>query len=110
MKRLTPGLAILLAAASAVAIGAQQPARGRPLAIEDYYRLQAVGSPAILPSGRRVALTVSTRIEDDSSTRTETFAVPVDASARPLRVLRKRHCRRVVDGGQPPRVRGRAGG
>ena len=86
MQRVAPGLAMLLATASAVAVGAQQPARGRPLVIEDYYRLQTVGSPAISPSGRWVAFTVSTRIEDDNSTRTETFVVPADASARPLRV------------------------
>ena len=86
MKRVAPWLAMLLATASAVGVGAQQPARGRPLVIEDYYRLQTVGSPAISPSGRWVAFTVSTRIEDDNSTRTETFVVPADASARPLRV------------------------
>jgi dipeptidyl aminopeptidase/acylaminoacyl peptidase len=85
MTRLHLGLAILVAIAPA-AISGQQPARGRPLAIEDYYRLQTVGSPAISPSGRWVVFTVSTRIEDDNTTRTDTFVVPADASARPLRV------------------------
>jgi len=78
-------LAIFLAAASAVALRAQQPAWA-PMVFEDYYRLQAVGSPAISPSGRWVVFAVSTRIEDDNSTRTETFVVPADASARPVRV------------------------
>jgi dipeptidyl aminopeptidase/acylaminoacyl peptidase len=86
MIRLKLGLATLLAAAWAGGVTGQQPARGRPLAIEDYYRLQTIGSPAISPSGRWVVFTVSTRIEDDNSTRTETFVVPADASARPLRV------------------------
>ena len=80
--------AALLAGAAWTAVGtlAQQPARGRPLAIEDYYRLQTVGAPAIAPNGRWVVFTVSTRIEDDNSTRTETLVVPADASARPARV------------------------
>ena len=80
------GLAILMAAVSGVTTGAQQPAPGRPLAIEDYYRIQAVGAPAISPNGRWVAYSVSTRIEDDNSTRTETFLVPSDAAAKPARV------------------------
>ena len=85
--RLKLGIGILVAIApAAVASLAQQPARGRPLAIEDYYRLQTVGSPAISPDGRWVVFSVSTRIEEDNSTRTETLVVPADASARPWRV------------------------
>ena len=66
---------------------AQQPLGGRPLAIEDYYRIQTVGSPAISPNGRWVAFTVATRIEDDNSTRTETFVVAADGSGQPTRVV-----------------------
>jgi dipeptidyl aminopeptidase/acylaminoacyl peptidase len=69
-------------------VAAQQaPPRGRALAIEDYYRVQTVAAPSIAPNGRWVAFTVSTRIEDDNSTRTETFVVPSDASAAPTRVV-----------------------
>jgi dipeptidyl aminopeptidase/acylaminoacyl peptidase len=65
---------------------AQQPPP-RALAIEDYYRIQTVGSPAISPDGKWVTFTVSTRIEDDNSTRSETWVVPSDATAKPHRLL-----------------------
>jgi dipeptidyl aminopeptidase/acylaminoacyl peptidase len=61
--------------------------RGRTLAIEDYYRLQTVGAPEISPDGRWVIFSVSTRIEQDNSTRTEVLIAPADASAAPRRVL-----------------------
>jgi dipeptidyl aminopeptidase/acylaminoacyl peptidase len=81
------GLALGIAAAVSTTGAAQSPARGRALAIEDYYRFQTVASPAISPDGRWVVFTVSTRIEDDNSTRTETFVVRSDASAKPVRVV-----------------------
>ncbi len=66
----------------------QQTARatGRALAIEDYYRIQTVASPAISPDGRWVVFTVATRIEEDNSTRTEVHLAPSDASAKPRRI------------------------
>ncbi len=69
-------------------IGLSQAVRsGRPLAIEDYYRLQTVASPQISPNGSWVVFSVSTRIEDDNSTRTETYVVPADATSAPRRVV-----------------------
>jgi len=65
----------------------QPPTAGRALAIEDYYRIQTIGSPMIAPAGRWVSYTVSTRVEDDNSTRTETWVVPADGSGPPRRVL-----------------------
>ena len=61
--------------------------QGRALMIEDYYRIQAVGSPKMAPGGRWVLFTVATRIEDDNSTRTETWLVPADGSSPPRRLL-----------------------
>src|SRR5215470_7139270 len=58
----------------------------RPLAIEDYYRVLSIGNPQISADGKSVTFTVATRIEDDNSTKTETFRVPTDASARPERI------------------------
>src|SRR5262245_38828106 len=81
------GFAVVLAAAMQPSTAAQSRAAGRPLAIEDYYRIQTVGSPSISPNGRWVAFTVSTRIEDDNSTRVETFVVSADASTKPSRVV-----------------------
>ncbi len=59
---------------------------GRPLAIEDYYRIQSVGNPQISPDGKWVVFSVSTRIEEDNSSRSETYLVPSDASSGPRRV------------------------
>lgn len=74
MSGLGRALGVLLAAAPAVLAQGQSPAGpapGRALAIEDYYRVRTVGTPALSPDGRWVAFTVSRRIEatnDDSST------------------------------------------
>ena len=69
--------------AAAPQAGAQQ---GRPLAIEDYYHVQTVGSPDISPDGRWVIFSVAARVEQDNSTRTEFLMAPTDASAPPRRV------------------------
>jgi dipeptidyl aminopeptidase/acylaminoacyl peptidase len=66
---------------------AQQRAAGRPLAIEDYYRLQTVGNPTISPDARWVTYTVSTRVEEDNSTETQSWVVAADGAAKPARVL-----------------------
>ena len=88
IKRRIFATAVLAVAAVQLAPAAQRPATsGRPLAIEDYYRIQTVGSPTISPDGRWVTFTVSTRIEEDNSTRSETHLVPADASAPPRRIL-----------------------
>src|SRR5512142_1666760 len=71
--------------------GRQLPAAGRPLAIEDYYRVQSVGNPSISPDGAWVSFTVATRVEEDNTTRTETWIVAADASVRPWRVLHYGH-------------------
>jgi dipeptidyl aminopeptidase/acylaminoacyl peptidase len=85
MARLT----VLVWMMAAVVMGAQPttPRAGRPLAIEDYYRIQTVGDPRIAPSGAWIVYTLSTRIEDDNSTRVESFVVPTDGSASPRRVV-----------------------
>jgi dipeptidyl aminopeptidase/acylaminoacyl peptidase len=84
--RVIAGFAVVVAVSGVRGV-AQQPAAGRALAIEDYYRIQTVGSPSISPDGRWVAFTVSTRIEEDNSTRTEVYVAPADRSAAPRRVV-----------------------
>ena len=81
--------ALACAAVLPVLAGSAQPSAppGRALAIEDYYRIQSVDRPAMAPGGRWVLFTVSTRIEDDNSTRTETWLVPADATSPPRRLL-----------------------
>ncbi|MBM3789821.1 MAG: hypothetical protein FJW35_05660 [Acidobacteria bacterium] len=63
------------------------PTQGRALVVEDYCRIQTVDNPQISPDGRWVAFRVSTRMEQDNSTRAETYLVPADGSAVPRRIV-----------------------
>ena len=85
--RLSASLLILAVGLLVQAAPAAQTRTGRALAIEDYYRIQTVGSPEISPDGRWVVFTIATRIEDDNGTRTEVHLAPSDASARPRRIV-----------------------
>lgn len=76
----------LAAVAFAVPVASPHAATGRALTIEDYYRVKTVGSATLAPGGRWVAYTVSTRVEEDNGTRTDTWIVPSDGSAAPRRV------------------------
>ena len=68
------------------------PQNGRPLQIEDYYKIKSVGGATISPDGRWVLYAVSQRIEDDPSQKrenqstTQTFVVATDGSAQPRHV------------------------
>ena len=89
LRLLRPGLPLLAAIALLTSPRpyAAQPATGRALTIEDYYRIQTVGNPLLSPDGRWVSYSISTRIEDDQQTRLEFWLVPADASTKPWRVL-----------------------
>jgi len=80
---------------------AEEPAgpvvRDRALTLEDYYRIQSVGRPLISPDGQWVLYTVSTPVEGDNSTDTETYLVRTDGSEEPSRVAHRG--RNVVDAG-----------
>ena len=58
----------------------------RALTIEDYYKIKTVGDAQISPDGKWVAFTLSTRVEEDNTTTTDTFVVPADGSAAPRRI------------------------
>ncbi len=79
-KRSWLGL-VFIAVASGVS-GAQ----GRPLTIEDYYRLKTVGAPQMSPDGKWVAYTVGTRIEATNGDSVEVWVATADASSAPKRV------------------------
>jgi dipeptidyl aminopeptidase/acylaminoacyl peptidase len=90
LRPIRPRLASLACAlALPVIAGSAQPSAPprRALTIEDYYRIQSVDRPAMAPGGRWVLFTVSTRVEDDNTTRTETWLVPADASSPPQRLV-----------------------
>lgn len=63
-----------------------QAGNRRPLAIEDYYRLQSIGSPALSPNAQWISFTLSTRVEESNGNATEVWLVPFDASAPARRV------------------------
>jgi dipeptidyl aminopeptidase/acylaminoacyl peptidase len=82
-------LAVVALAATTV-----QPARaqtGRPLQLEDFYSIRSVSSPRISPDGRWVSYAISTAVEEDNSTRVETWVVRADGSGQPVRVQQGGH-------------------
>jgi dipeptidyl aminopeptidase/acylaminoacyl peptidase len=76
----------LLCAVCLLAVAALSAQDRRPLAIEDYYRVLTITNPQISSDGKTVRFSVTTRIEQDNSTRTETFTVPSDGSRPPAKV------------------------
>ena len=74
-----------LSSVAALGVSAQSPT-GRPLAIEDYYRVKTVGNPELSPDGKWVAFTVSTRVEATNDNTSEVWLVPSDGSAPARRV------------------------
>jgi dipeptidyl aminopeptidase/acylaminoacyl peptidase len=71
-------VALALVVFATVGSGAAQ---GRPLAIEDYYRIKTLGAPQLSPDGQWVAFTVSTRIEATNGDSSEVWLVAADGSA-----------------------------
>ncbi|MGH7677233.1 MAG: hypothetical protein ACRENU_02125, partial [Gemmatimonadaceae bacterium] len=74
-----------LVALSIVAAAAAH-AQGRPLTVEDYYRVKTVGAPHLSPDGRWVAFTVGTRHEANNADSSEVWLVASDGSAAARRV------------------------
>ena len=64
-------------------IGGGQRPSGRPLAIEDYYRVKTVGPPDISPDGKWVAYTVSTRVETTNGNTSEVWLAAFDGASQP---------------------------
>ncbi len=83
LNRLTLTALVALSAA-AFPLASQAPRRA--LSIEDYYRIQTVGSPTLSDDGRSVTYTVSTRVESDNSTRSDTWTVASDGKGEPRQV------------------------
>jgi dipeptidyl aminopeptidase/acylaminoacyl peptidase len=59
---------------------------GRPLAVEDYYRVKTVGNPDLSPDGKWVAFTVATRVEATNDNTSEVWLVAADGSSPAKRV------------------------
>jgi hypothetical protein len=67
--------------------GSGQAGAKRPLSIEDYYRVKAVGGVRLSDDGRTVTFTVSTRVEENNQTLTETFSAAADGTASPAKSM-----------------------
>jgi dipeptidyl aminopeptidase/acylaminoacyl peptidase len=88
-----------------LAMTALLPAQSkRPLAIEDYYRVLTITNPRISEDGKTVRYSVTTRVETDNSTKTETFTVPADGSAPATKVATEAGSGRGGRGGGATRV------
>ena len=77
--------AALLVPSLAVAQGS-----GRPLAIEDYYRIKSIGGVSLSPDTKWVGFSVSTRVEETNGNTSEVWVVPTDGSAPARRVSAER--------------------
>jgi dipeptidyl aminopeptidase/acylaminoacyl peptidase len=78
---------VTLLACSGLALAPSRSAgQGRPLTIEDYYRVRSVGAPEISPDGRWVAFTVSSPVEETNGNVSEVWVVPSDGSTAARRV------------------------
>src|SRR6478609_3676793 len=83
MPRRTP-----LVAACLIAIVAlfSRPSDGRPLALEDYYRIVGVQAPAMSPDGHWVAFVKTTIVEAENRRQNELWIVAADGSAAARRL------------------------
>jgi dipeptidyl aminopeptidase/acylaminoacyl peptidase len=79
-------LAVLAALATLLVLptpGASQ--ERRPWRATDYYRLVSVSDPRLEPSGRRIAVTVTTVVEDKDKRHRAIWMVAADGSTEPFR-------------------------
>ena len=82
-------LAIALLGAAHSPEAAQRPIR--PLRLDDYYRVVNVGSPAMSPDGTRVAVVVTTVLEDENRRHRAIWLADTDGVHRPRRVTNPAH-------------------
>ncbi len=85
---LAPAALLLLAMQGAPlhVVAAQAPTVGRPLVIEDFYRLRGVGTPSLSSNGRWVAFTVTSREEATNADPSEVWLVGSDGRTPAQRV------------------------
>src|SRR3972149_3767295 len=76
----------MLALAAALTAWSSPAAGQRPLTLDDYYRLESAGSPALSPDGRWVAVVRSYIDEAQNQRRSEIWLAPSDGS-QPARRL-----------------------
>src|ERR1700735_3776799 len=60
---------------------------GRPIQLEDYYRIEGATAPAISPDGRWVVFARSTIVEAANQRHTELWIAPADGSSPATKLL-----------------------
>ena len=65
---------------------ASAAARGRAVALEDFYRVRSVGAPRISPDGRWVAYAVTSRLEANNAEPSEIWLASADGAQAARRV------------------------
>ena len=59
---------------------------GRPIQLDDFYRIETAGTPAISPDGRWVVFARSTIVESENRRHTELWIVPSDGSSPAIKL------------------------
>lgn len=85
---LVTGFLCLPAVANAQARQAGEGALAAPRALElqDYYRIETAGGPAIAPDGKRVAFVRSYLVENENRRQSEIWLAPSDGSSAAMRI------------------------
>ncbi len=81
MRTRIPRLVVLLPSALLLPGGALFGQARRPLALEDYFRLESVSAPALSPDGSRVVFVRARIVEEEDRRHSEVWIVPSDGSA-----------------------------
>ena len=83
-RALSGALTVLLLASSILVAG--EAAGPRPMTVEDLWKMQRVGSPALSPDGKWVAFTVTAWSMEDNKANTDLWLVPADGGEPPRRL------------------------
>jgi dipeptidyl aminopeptidase/acylaminoacyl peptidase len=80
------GLAVVLAAGAAGWPGAPVLAQGRPLELEDLFKVKRVADPQISPDGTRVAYVVTEVLKEENRTNADIWVISADGSGEPRKL------------------------
>ncbi|MGW8264784.1 MAG: S9 family peptidase [Longimicrobiales bacterium] len=84
MSRRLLALSVLLSCVAPAGVAKGQ--EKRPLSLEDYFRMEDVGSPVLSPDGRWVVFVRSRTLREENRGHSELWIVPADGSAEPRRL------------------------
>src|SRR5262245_66160183 len=77
---------VVLSVIVACAVWADAAAQTRPVALQDFYRIETVNGTTISPDGRTVVFVRTFIAEKENRRHSEIWAVPADGSAPPRRM------------------------